>query len=155
VIYLTTGTYRLGFDRLVKAVDELCFESGCECVAQISGGDYKPRHMSYQKFFSPSEQADHIENSQFVITHGGFGVIGDVMRQGKPLLVFPRLPKEAAHDQVPVAKRLAMQYGFSLSSNLDELRSMFFLMLNDDSCKRTYHLETNVPKIIGDFLNRI
>ncbi|PHS73130.1 MAG: hypothetical protein COB22_02355 [Cycloclasticus sp.] len=137
------------------AVDEMCCRHGVECVAQISGGKYKPKHMAYQKFYSIDKQSAYIEKSQFVITHGGFGVIGDVLCKGKPLLVFPRPPEEGPNDQRPVVKRLYERYGFCVSNNLEEFSSHFVAMLNDDSGRREYLLETNVPAIIGDFLNQI
>ena len=152
MIYLTVGTYPKGFDRLVEAVDLLCAEYKVECIAQISGGSYKPHHMTYQSFYSSDVQANYIGESQFVIAHGGFGIIGDVMRHGKALLVFPRPPEEGPNDQRPVAEKLAEQYGFSLSTNLDELRAMFSSMLKDTVSESDYRLETNVPSLVSEFL---
>lgn len=155
MIYLTVGTYPLGFERLVKAVDDLCAQHEVECVAQISGGNYEPQNMSYQPFYSAEDQQKLISNSQFVVTHGGFGVIGDIMRQGKPLLVFPRPPGEGPNDQRPVAKRLAEQYDFKFCDNLDELRSEFVIMLNSSNLNINYSLESNIPHIICDYLSSV
>ena len=153
MIYLTVGTFPAGFDRLVKAVDDLCFKYRVQCVAQISCGKYIPKHMSYNEFCSVEEQRKYIENSEFVITHGGIGAIGDIMRQGKPMIVFPRLPEEAGHDQMPVSKRLSDTYGFSLCENINDLNDVFKEMLGSSNSFIDYPLGSNIPNLISDYLS--
>jgi len=155
MIYLTVGTYPPGFDRLVEAVDNLCAQYNIKGYAQISGGSYKPKHMLYQKFYSSEEQSTFIENSDFIISHGGFGVIGDILRQGSPLLVFPRPPAEGPNDQRPVAKKLAELFGFTLCQDIDDLKNKFAVMTNSQLTKKSYNLESDIPSIITDYLKSI
>lgn len=155
MIFLTVGTFPPGFDRLVEAVDKLCEQYMVECTAQISNGSYTPRYITSKPFFSAEEQFACIKDCRFVIAHGGFGVIGDILRQGKPLLVFPRKPEEGPNDQRPVAKRLAEQFDFHLCNELDDLERVFLLMLNASIALRPFSFKSNVPTIIRDYLGTI
>jgi UDP-N-acetylglucosamine transferase subunit ALG13 len=155
VIYLTVGTFPVGFDRLVMAVDQLCAQHNVDCIAQISDGQYTPSHMSFKQFFSAEEQQRNIENSQFVISHGGLGIIGDILRQGKPLLVFPRLPEEAAHDQRPAVARLAEIHQFYCSNTEEELNQDFVTLLNQPEGVISYELDSNIPQLISQYLKSI
>lgn len=92
LIFLTVGTWRKGFDRLVKSVDEL-IGSGIindEVIAQIGYSSYSPKHMTVMKFFSPDGFAETISKARIVISHAGMGVIIEVVKQAKPLIVVPR-----------------------------------------------------------------
>jgi UDP-N-acetylglucosamine transferase subunit ALG13 len=152
MIYLTVGTYREGFDRLVKAVDTLCGKHHLECIAQTGESSYKPAHMIYSNFYPHKEHHRNIANSEFVITHGGFGVIGDIMRLGKPLLVVPRKPSEAGHDQREMAIRLARIYEFGLCLDINEIERHVLELLSSQSHYVNYDLGSNIPELIADFL---
>ena len=155
MIYVTVGSYPAGFDRLIQYVDDLVALHPVECVAQIAGGSYVPENFRYQRFFNSSEQNDFIKSAQFVISHGGFGVIGDIIRMGKPMIVVPRPPEEGPNDQRPVARRLASQFGFPLCESFAALQEQFMLMMASDTSSLKYQLDTDIPETIADFLRTL
>lgn len=57
-IFITLGSQKFQFNRLLKAVDELC-EKGTvdaeDVFAQIGYSDYLPKNFSYKKFLDRSE----------------------------------------------------------------------------------------------------
>lgn len=58
-IFITLGSQKFQFNRLLKAVDELC-EKGTvdaeDVFAQIGYSDYLPKNFSYKKFLDAMTQ---------------------------------------------------------------------------------------------------
>ena len=73
MIFVTLGSQKFQFTRLLKAVDELDTEE--EIFAQIGYSDYKPQHYKYKEFLDREEFAAWEEKADIVITHGGTGAI--------------------------------------------------------------------------------
>ncbi len=154
MIFLTVGTYPPGFDRLVTVVDHLCNKYKVRGVAQISGGIYTPNHMKSAGFYPQEIQQQYLEECDFVITHGGFGVVGDLLRLGKPFIVFPRPLNEGPNDQRPVAYKLAKIFNLTVCHNLDDLERYFKEFLEKKSGKISNNLNNNIPELISDFINK-
>jgi len=92
LIFLTVGTWRNGYDRLVKAVDELLERQVVAetVVAQVGHGSYQPRHMKALEFCSPGEFAQFMAEADLVISHAGMGTIAQALQRDKPVVVLPR-----------------------------------------------------------------
>jgi UDP-N-acetylglucosamine transferase subunit ALG13 len=111
VIFVTVGTWRSGFDRLVKAIDDLVAGGIItdDVVAQVGHGSYQPAHVEALGFCSPCEIDAYIRKAQVVISHAGMGTIIQTLECGKPLVVVPRKPEfgEVDNDhQFSTAKQL-------------------------------------------------
>ncbi len=92
MIFLTVGTWRVGYNRLVKAVDELV-SSGViteEVIAQTGYSSYKPKHMTVMEYCSPTEFRGLISKAGLVISHAGMGTIIETVQLLKPLIAVPR-----------------------------------------------------------------
>ena len=92
MIFLTVGTWRVGYDRLIKAIDELV-KNGLineEVIAQIGYSSYEPEHMTVLKFCSPDEFTEMISKARIIISHAGMGTIIETAKQAKPVIVVPR-----------------------------------------------------------------
>lgn len=152
MIYLTVGTFPGGFNRLTEAVDVLCGKHNIECVAQIGKTSYCPSNMSFSDFYDSAQHNAYIASSQAIITHGGFGVIGDIMRLQKPFLIVPRRPEEGPNDQREMALRLAQMYNLNLCMDINDLESHFLKLINTTGTPARYNLDTNIPRLISDFL---
>ena len=68
-IFITLGSQKFQFNRLLKAVDELC-EKGTvdaeDVFAQIGYSDYLPKNFSYKKFLDRDEFSDEMEKANIV-----------------------------------------------------------------------------------------
>ena len=77
-IFITLGSQKFQFNRLLRAVDELC-EKGTvdagDVFAQIGYSDYLPKNFSYKKFLDRDEFSAEMSKAEIVITHGGTGAI--------------------------------------------------------------------------------
>lgn len=99
-IFITLGSQKFQFNRLLKAVDDLC-EKGIiesqDVFAQIGYSDYLPQKFNYKKFLDRDEFSKEMDNAQIVITHGGTGAIIGAVKKGKKVIAVPRLAKYGEH----------------------------------------------------------
>ncbi len=111
MIFVTVGTHDRGFDRLVRAADELAQEVEEEVVIQRGSGEYVPGHAKYFEWSSSAEIKEWIRQSRVVISHAGAGTIMEVVDQNKPLVIVPRLSK---------FKEVINDHQLQLASKMDE-----------------------------------
>ncbi len=94
MIFLTVGT-QFPFDRLVKAIDDLC-ERGLiheSIVAQIGDSTYQPRHFEAVASLDKSAFDRNFQQASAIIGHAGMGTITMALENSKPLLAMPRRKK--------------------------------------------------------------
>ena len=99
MIFITLGSQKFQFNRLLKSVDDLV-ENGkiTEPVfAQIGYSDYNPRFYEFTKFLDRDEFLRYEKNADIVITHGGTGAIIGAVKLGKKVIAIPRLAKYGEH----------------------------------------------------------
>jgi UDP-N-acetylglucosamine transferase subunit ALG13 len=98
VIFVTVGTDRAPFDRLLNAVEALQTED--EIVVQHGASDVRPANARCVDFLPFDEWVDHVRRADIVITHGGVGSIMVALMNGKRPVVVPRLKRfrEAVDD---------------------------------------------------------
>lgn len=99
-IFITLGSQKFQFNRLLKAVDELCEQGTVDAddvFAQIGYSDYLPQKYNYKKFLDRDEFSDEMGKVDIVITHGGTGSIIGAVKKGKKVIAVPRLAKYGEH----------------------------------------------------------
>ena len=99
MIFITLGSQKFQFNRLLKAVDDLVQRKIIkeDVFAQIGYSDYQPQNYSYKKFLDRDEFARMVEKSEIVITHGGTGAIIGAVKKDKKVIAVPRLAKFGEH----------------------------------------------------------
>ncbi len=158
MIFLTIGTWRVGYNRLVEAVDEL-LSSGViteEVIAQTGYSSYKPKHMTVIEFCSPGEFRNLISKAGLVISHAGMGTIIETVQLLKPLITVPRRRSlgEVDNDhQFTTAKQLEAEgkilvaYEVSeLPAKLQQAKSFVPVQSNNDD---------KIVKTIQEFIERL
>lgn len=99
MIFITLGSQKFQFDRLLKAMDGLVknrIVTG-EVFAQSGYSNYKPKCFRYKRFLDREEFAEWEEKADIVITHGGTGAIIGAVKKGKKVIAVPRLAKYGEH----------------------------------------------------------
>lgn len=98
MIFITLGSQKFQFNRLLKSVDEL-IEGGLdeEVFAQIGYSNYKPKNYKYKEFLDREEFSEVINCSDIVITHGGTKAIIGAVKKRKKVIAVPRLAKYGEH----------------------------------------------------------
>ena len=95
MVFITLGSQKFQFNRLLKAVDELMLDE--EVFAQIGYSDYKPVNYAYKEFLDRDEFLEIMGRADIVITHGGTGAIIGAVKKGKKVIAIPRLAKYGEH----------------------------------------------------------
>lgn len=99
MIFITLGSQKFQFNRLLKAVDELIEKDVVtdEVFAQSGYSDYEPKHYKYKQFLDRDEFGEMEAKADIVITHGGTGAIIGAVKNGKKVIAVPRLVKYGEH----------------------------------------------------------
>lgn len=95
MIFVTLGSQKFQFNRLLQAIDEL--ETDEKIFAQIGYSDYQPKNYEYKKFLGREEFGKIMESADIVITHGGTGAIINAVKKRKKVIAVPRLKKYGEH----------------------------------------------------------
>ena len=99
MIFITLGSQKFQFNRLLRAIDELIAKGDItdDVFAQTGYSDYEPQKYDFKQFLSRDEFADIISKTDIVITHGGTGAIVGAIKAGKKVIAIPRLEKYGEH----------------------------------------------------------
>ncbi|CZQ96505.1 Hypothetical protein Tpal_2017 [Trichococcus palustris] len=99
MIFVTLGSQKFQFNRLLKKVDELIGQGEIteEVFAQIGASDYEPKNYEYKAFLDRKTFEEIMSRCDMVITHGGTGAIIGAVKQGKKVVAIPRLKRFNEH----------------------------------------------------------
>jgi UDP-N-acetylglucosamine transferase subunit ALG13 len=99
MIFVTLGSQKFQFDRLLRKIDEL-IENGIikePVFAQTGHSTYIPKHFESEAFMDRDTFAATMEKADTVITHAGTGAIIGAVKKGKKTIAVPRLAKYEEH----------------------------------------------------------
>jgi len=126
VIFVCVGT-QLPFDRLVRAMDAWCAQSGLRAFAQIAevGPEgYLPKNMVWKRFLSPDDWDERFTAANVVVAHAGMGTIITALMAGKPIVIMPRKAAHQEHrndHQIATAQRFNGRPGIYVAMDEFEL----------------------------------
>lgn len=138
MIFVTLGSQKFQFNRLLKELDKLIEEKKIneEVFAQIGYSDYKPQHFKYKEFVDRDEFKEIMDKCDVVIAHGGTGAIITAVKKDKKVIAIPRLAKYGEHvddhqiQLVDEFKELNLIYPVydekELGKAINEIRDMQF-----------------------------
>ena len=138
MIFVTLGSQKFQFNRLLKKVDEL-IEKGVLMdfvFAQIGISDYQPKHYLYKAFLDRNEFKEIMNCCSIVITHGGTGTIVEALKKGKKVIAVPRLAKYGEHvddHQLQMIKQFEEANLICACYDCDRLGDIY-LHLRDITC---------------------
>lgn len=99
MIFVTVGSQKFQFDRLLKEID-LLIKNGIiedKVFAQTGVCTYRPQNYAYQSFLNKDEFNQKMDESDTVITHGGTGAIMGAVKRGKRVIAVARLAQYGEH----------------------------------------------------------
>lgn len=159
MIFISTGSRKFQFDRLIKKVDELAGEGIIteEVFAQIAETTYIPRNIQYKKYLSPEEFKKYQTDASLIISHAGTGALIGALKLGKQLIAVPRLAKYNEHSddhQMQVADALEREGFLRVCYDMEKLADVIALSKKEPIVKK-YDKPSNVVSIIEDFIDKI
>ena len=92
MIFITVGSQKFQFNRLLKEIDRLIENKVIneEVFAQVGASDYKPVNYEYKDFITQDEFKEYMEIASLVITHAGTGAIITALKNDKKVIAIPR-----------------------------------------------------------------
>lgn len=157
MIFVTLGSQKFQFNRLLKALDCLVAEKKIaeEIFAQTGYSDYQPEHYGFKAFMDREEFAEMTEKADIVITHGGTGAIIGAVKKGKKVIAVPRKAEYEEHidnhqqQLVEQFQEMELICGWEDCDRLDEA-----IAYVKGRTFRTYHSNTQrIIDSIDDFLS--
>ena len=110
MIFVTVGSQKFPFDRLIRKVDQMLREGLIQEEVFIQTGASRCVPSCPHQAFCEGEQFQTLlETCSVLITHGGAGTMVDAVKRGKRVIVVPRLARYGEHvddHQLELAKRL-------------------------------------------------
>lgn len=155
LITVAVGTFIHGFDELLQAADDALGIIGTPGFAQTGHSRYRPRYLSSESFLDHDELMSRLTASRLLICHAGMGLIGDGLRAGCRIIVYPRQGSTTrdnpANDQTLFAKALSKRMGFGLCLAPDKMVDAVQHELSREAPPRA-PIVSNVPLLIRDHL---
>lgn len=124
MIFVTVGKMPLGFERLVRAADELAAQLGEEVFIQTGSCGYRPAHAAFRDFLTFPEAQEQLRRADLVIAHAGIGTIIAALQAARPLVIMPRRRRDREHyndHQQEVAEALQGRPGIAVIREAGEL----------------------------------
>lgn len=92
MIFITIGTGKFQFDRLLQAIERALTDKTIEgdIRAQIGSSVFQPRLFEYERFMDFDKLVKLIKESEIVITHAGVGSLMLCLTFNKIPILFPR-----------------------------------------------------------------
>lgn len=124
MIFVTVGTHNIGFDRLIKKMDEIAPTLDDEVIMQIGYTNYEPKNTKWFKFLEMEKIQHYYDYADIIIAHSGAGTLLDSLLFEKPIIAVPRLKKFREHiddQQLELAEALENASRIISVYNIEEL----------------------------------
>ena len=159
MIFITLGTQKFQFNRLLIMIDELIEEEVITdtVVAQIGYSSYIPKNYQSFEFKSESEINKLMEKANILITHSGIGSITTALRLQKKVIVVPRLKKYKEHvddHQLEIANAYQEKGFIAVAQNKNELANTL-KEINLNKMKQFIPEKSTIISSIQDFIASI
>ena len=151
MIFVTVGSQKFQFNRLLKKIDEL-IESGDikeEVFAQIGVSDYIPKNYTYKDFVTQDEFKEYMDKADLIITHAGTGAIVTALKKDKKVIAIPRLSEFGEHvddHQIQLIDEFKEMNFIEPVYKIDELK----LAIKNVREKTYNKYKSNTQKILDD-----
>lgn len=157
MIFITVGSQKFQFDRLLKEIDSLIERKiiSSEVFAQIGNSSYIPKYYKSKKFLDRDEFTNIIQRSTIVITHGGTGAIVNAIKKNKKVIAVPRLERYGEHVDNHQEEIVKMFRDMNLIESVNDISDLEKKILRlDDAVFKSYKSNTeNVIRSIEEYIN--
>ncbi len=158
MVFVTLGSQKFQFNRLLRAVDTLVGNGIITepVFAQIGASDYRPQHFEVCPFLDRDRFVAKVRESSLIITHGGTGAIIGALKEGKPVIAVPRLAKYGEHvddHQLQLLEQFEEMGMIAVCHDLDKLGDLYYNVQKETVVPYVSHTQ-QVIRCIEEFLNQ-
>lgn len=159
MIFVTLGSQKFQFDRLLVKIDEL-IESKVitdDVFAQVGYSLYCPKNFEYVKFLDREAYLQKQSQCDLLITHGGTGAIIGAVKQGKRVIAVPRLARYGEHVDDHQVQLLAQFDGMKIISACFDLDDLSKFLNDSNACAPVRYVSSTDAIItsIDTFINNL
>lgn len=159
MIFVSTGSRKFQFDRLLKALDELVANGTIkdQVFAQIAESTYAPKNYEYKRYLSPEEFSRYQNDAFLIISHAGTGALVGALKKEKQVIAVPRLAKYGEHSddhQTQISSVLAEEGYLREVLDMADLGKAVRLAYENPITKK-YDKPSNIISIIEAFLDSL
>jgi len=92
MIFITVGTEKYPFNRLVKIIDTAIMQGMIteDVFGQIGTATYIPTRYNYKRYLPYDDMTRMIKKSTIIVSHAGIGTIISCLKINKIPILFPR-----------------------------------------------------------------
>ncbi len=151
MILVTVGM-QLGFDRLIRAMDEIAPTLDMPVIAQTGRGQYCPVNMETHESLDAGEFEALVAESKLIVSHAGVGTVLTAQRLRKSVILVPRRADMGEHrndHQLATAKQLSGRPGILVVWHAAELGAAIRESLANPD------LPDGEPKASAELLNTV
>ena len=159
MIFVAVGT-QFPFNRLIENMDAWAAKHNEDVIAQISEGDYIPKHMKWDRFLDGDQYNKNIREASVFISHAGMGNIISAREQQTPIIVMNRQFKLGEHrndHQADGLKWMGKLEGVMTASTKEELFEAIHTIRSSNFsemvCSSTSVGNENLSNYIADLIN--
>ncbi|MCR2807393.1 PssE/Cps14G family polysaccharide biosynthesis glycosyltransferase [Paenibacillus soyae] len=137
MIFLTIGTQRFPFGRLLETVDLLIENKIIQdkVIAQIGYTEYKAKQMETFQFADAETMDNYLAQADLLICHAGVGTITKALSMQKKVLIFPREKKFGEHvddHQSEIAAVFKQRGHLTVAHNYEEMKEQIMHIYEQD-----------------------
>ena len=159
MIFVTVGTEKFPFNRLLKAIDK-GVENGKICnevFAQIGNSNYTPSSFKFESFLPFEQLINYINKAEIVITHAGVGSTLLCLILNKIPILFPRYAALREHvDDHQVEFSLKLEKEKAVLVSCDERDLLYKINHYHQMIKEcTISKKNSTEKELLEFLSKI
>ena len=154
MIFITVGTHKSSFNRLLEEVDRLidAEQISFNVIAQIGNSTYRPRNYRSFKFLDDLGRLRLLKQADIVITHAGAGNIIDSLSNNKKTIVVPRLTEFGEHTndhQLELARALERDGRVIAVYDISELKRKIMTAKSMKTVKARNSLAPRLKSYLG------
>jgi len=159
MIFITVGSEKFPFDRLIKIIDEAKAEQEISepIFAQIGTSAYLPKHYEYSRFLTYKDMVDQVRKADLIISHAGIGSFLMCLQYDKVPILFPRQAELKEHlddHQTEFVKGIIYENMYLWAENKQELLERINnYQAHLSRCKKRNTVLTN--KSLCDYLDAL
>ena len=159
MIFVTLGSQKFQFNRLLKMIDNL-IDQGIikeEVFAQTGYSNYTPQRYKSRQFLDRDEFIEKMENSHLIVTHAGTGAIITALKKEKKVIAIPRLKEFQEHvddHQVQIVNEF-VDLNFIMKAENEEELVRAFTLINNKTFNKYESSTKKIMDSLDDFIQKI
>lgn len=156
-LFVTLGTQKFPFDRLLRALDELVISGYYkreDILVQVKTLNYVPQYLNCIDIMPLHEFEEILGNAEIVLTHGGEYSIITCLKANKHFVIAPRLSKFGEHvddNQLEISGIMEKKFGAMVITDMKDLKSI----LEKGKGSSTFEWVSDNERLIKSIRNNI